>query len=309
LQRALANVREFITASDELIVVDGASSDDTHLVVARNQDIVTQFLSEPDFGEAHGYNKAILLARGEFIKFITDDDYFYPDAMWRLIDFLEQHDGIEAVVCGGEVYEAEPGGQASRLVKYIRLPADKILRDSVDHVLKHAYCGVGLCLRRAVVARAGLLNTTFLPIDLEYMARLVACQVNFVYLDIKLFRLNVYAHSGHRDWSRTERDIIRILITNGAWISLADYPTEAVGRALGLWNLPGGTELTGLIAGAEQARRFGRILSLRAALCGLRAVHWVRMAPEKIRHWFRPGSGTIQPPAPLVEPLWDGGQR
>src|SRR5438094_178863 len=78
LAQTLHNVREFITPADELIVIDGASTDDTRQVVEANKDIVTSFLSEPDRGEAHGFNKGILLSRGEFIKFVTDDDYIYP---------------------------------------------------------------------------------------------------------------------------------------------------------------------------------------------------------------------------------------
>ena len=303
-------MREFITAADELIVVDGASNDNTHQVVERNRDIVTQFLSEPDCGEAHGYNKAILLSRGEFIKFVTDDDYIYPDAMRQVIGFLEQHAEIEALVCGGEVYEADPDSQAGRLIKYIHLPADMVLRDNVDHVLRYAYCGVGLCLRRTVIARAGLFNTTYLPIDLEYMARLIACQVNFVYLDIKLFRLNVYPHSGLHDWPRAEEDIVRILLQNQAWQRLTEFPTEAVGRALGLWSLPGGPELTNSILVAEAARQRGWRVVLRGMLKVWRAIFWVQGIRAGIRR-PRPvqtPSEVASMPAP-VEPAWDGQVR
>src|SRR5260221_10678427 len=79
LERTLANIREFLTSADELIIVDGASTDHTSEVVDRNRDIITHFISEPDFGEAHGFNKAVLLSRGWWVKFISDDDYIYPD--------------------------------------------------------------------------------------------------------------------------------------------------------------------------------------------------------------------------------------
>ncbi len=60
LDRTLQNVREFITPQDELIIMDGGSTDNTAEVVQKHGDIVTLFRSEPDSGEAHGYNKAIL---------------------------------------------------------------------------------------------------------------------------------------------------------------------------------------------------------------------------------------------------------
>src|SRR5438552_2253644 len=102
LARTLANVREFITEADELLICDGGSTDATAEVVARNRDVVTHFQSEPDRGEAHGYNKGILLARGRFIKLLTDDDYIYPDAMRAAIRVLDDHPDIDALVCGGE---------------------------------------------------------------------------------------------------------------------------------------------------------------------------------------------------------------
>ena len=81
LKQTLSNVREFITPEDELIIIDGLSTDDTREVVEHNRDIVGTFLSEKDFGEAHAFNKGLFRARGRYIKPITDDDYYYPDAM------------------------------------------------------------------------------------------------------------------------------------------------------------------------------------------------------------------------------------
>src|SRR5712692_3457942 len=81
LDKALANVREYITPEDELIVIDGASTDDTAEVIEKHGDIVSVFQSEPDYGEAHGFNKGILLSRGQIIKILSDDDYLYPDAV------------------------------------------------------------------------------------------------------------------------------------------------------------------------------------------------------------------------------------
>lgn len=67
LTRTLANVREFITPDDELIVIDGGSSDRTVEILEANRDLVTFFLSEPDKGEAHAFNKGWRRARGKDI--------------------------------------------------------------------------------------------------------------------------------------------------------------------------------------------------------------------------------------------------
>src|SRR5262245_54150434 len=109
LKETLANVREFFTPEDELIIIDGLSTDDTREIVEHNRDIVTTFLSEKDFGEGHAFNKGLFRARGRYIKPITDDDYYYPDAMRKLIQEIEGNPDLDAIQCGGENWKLEDG--------------------------------------------------------------------------------------------------------------------------------------------------------------------------------------------------------
>jgi len=46
-------------------------------------------------GEAHGFNKGMMASRGRYVKVLTDDDYFYPDAMRQAITIMEQHPELE----------------------------------------------------------------------------------------------------------------------------------------------------------------------------------------------------------------------
>jgi len=79
LEKALDNCRKFLEPEDELIVIDGASQDNTREVVKKNADIIDVFVSEPDLSGAHASNKAFLLARGRYIKPLPDDDdYIHP---------------------------------------------------------------------------------------------------------------------------------------------------------------------------------------------------------------------------------------
>ena len=217
LAETLRNVREFITPADELLVVDGGSTDNTAEVVAANRDIVTMFHSEPDKGEAHGFNKGILVSHGRFIKFVTDDDYIYPEAMREAIALMESHPEIDAMICGGESFVFEPQHQRSHFKRYIWLPPDRRQADGLQNVFGHAYCGVGLLLTRRVVAQVGLLDTSYLIVDTEYMARLLSYGVNFVYADIKLFRHTEYSHSGMKRMNERLRDVMRIAKRMQRW--------------------------------------------------------------------------------------------
>ena len=63
---------------EEIIVCDGGSSDGTpeYLSQLHQAGHIQQFVSERDKGEAHGFNKAMLRAKGELLKLVTDDDAF-----------------------------------------------------------------------------------------------------------------------------------------------------------------------------------------------------------------------------------------
>ncbi len=52
----------------EWIVMDGASTDGTVEQIKAANDVVTRFVSEPDFGIYHALNKALGLATGEYYR-------------------------------------------------------------------------------------------------------------------------------------------------------------------------------------------------------------------------------------------------
>ena len=77
LQRALDSVigqtHEFV----ELIVIDGASTDGTAGVLARNADHIEYWESKPDRGIYHAWNKALGRVAGDWICFLGADDRFH----------------------------------------------------------------------------------------------------------------------------------------------------------------------------------------------------------------------------------------
>src|SRR5678815_5771239 len=59
----------------EVLVVDGASTDDTRDVLGRYGERV-RWISEPDRGQSDAVNKGVRMARGELIAWINSDDYY-----------------------------------------------------------------------------------------------------------------------------------------------------------------------------------------------------------------------------------------
>src|SRR5438552_17918629 len=78
LKEVLKTLMDNRKDDEEIIVTDGGSTDGTreYLQKIYQDGKIDQYISEKDFGEAHGFNKGIMKARGELVKIITDDDVF-----------------------------------------------------------------------------------------------------------------------------------------------------------------------------------------------------------------------------------------
>lgn len=313
LDRTLRNLGEFITDEDELIIMDGASTDHTTEVVKKHQDIVTLFISEPDCGEAHGYNKGVLKSRGRYIKLITDDDYFYPDAMRQAIAVMECHPEIDALMTGGEAFELDPVSRQERLVTYLHLPPSRQLTDNINNILTYVQCGLGLILTLRIISRVGLFDTSFRAVDTDYMGRLIAHKTEFRYLDVKLFRHIAHAGSGQNNGPECQRDRIRTLLRNQAWTDLFNegiYPLSAVAGVFGLERLPGAEYLIQLICVGEQVRRHKAGRTLLSVIAQL-----VRITKQLLRLLWKIDGRTFpsqttkplaNPTSLMIEPVWDG---
>ncbi len=254
---ALQNIREFITKQDELIILDGGSTDETLKVIKKNRDIITYFESEPDFGEAHALNKGILRSQGKFIKILTDDDYIYPKALRLAIRTLEKNPNIDALQCGGEAYDfnEKTGEMKIRFYEQV-FPGVKIKHDLL-HVTTYCPCGLGLILTRKVISRAGLFDTTFRAVDLNYISKLILSGAEFKYLNISLYKHINYGHSGENLVKDIHRDEARVYINHGMWEQSLKVETPVLEKVLGLDKTSSGRQLLQAIKLLDLLRRKG----------------------------------------------------
>jgi glycosyltransferase involved in cell wall biosynthesis len=81
LQATIESVDRQTFRNFEYIVLDGASTDATVLVLENNSHCINYWRSERDSGIYNAWNKAVGLARGEWISFLGSGDVYCVDAL------------------------------------------------------------------------------------------------------------------------------------------------------------------------------------------------------------------------------------
>ena len=77
LIKTLESVRRQTWRNFEVIIIDGASSDDSIKVLDGYMDIITVRVSEPDGGIYDAHNKGTRLARGKYCLYLNSGDILY----------------------------------------------------------------------------------------------------------------------------------------------------------------------------------------------------------------------------------------
>ena len=235
LKRTLTNVREFLTDQDELIVIDGGSTDATVDVVSDNRDIVSVFVSEPDSSEGHAINRGLLLARGRLIKSISDDDYFYPDAMRQLVAAAEEHPEIDAIQTGGEVWTALNG--APRF-ECFRVLGEDDGRPYDRRLFSCCLSGLGLIVRRRTLLKTGGISPGYKAVDGDWHCKLIEAGCRMRYLDVNLYRWTIYPHSGLMEGIELSR--MNLAWRLKEWGAFYDREPRLAARITGIDNVPEG---------------------------------------------------------------------
>jgi len=204
LATAIDSVLAQTYANVEVVVTDNVSTDGTpELVAARYgaDSRVRFFQNEANLGIIPNLNRGLNHARGEFVLWLSADDWLLPGHLERLHDVFARHPAVDVVY--STVYFADEAGRVyGQRVDEGLLPFDYVdLRDELPEMLT----GVpqmtlpATLFRRALFDEVGPLDET-IPIaaDWELAVRLALAGKRFAYLDepsacIRVHRSN---HSG-----------------------------------------------------------------------------------------------------------------
>ena len=169
LPRCLESLRAQSFREFEVIVIDGASTDGTADILSRSGDAVTVWRSAPDAGITSAWNRALPLARGEWLCFLGADDRLWDgDALARLVPQLRAAMPRYRVVYG-QVRQID---EAGRLIEQLGEPWQRFKgrfrsRDALPHP--------GLMHHRSLFESHGRFDERFrLAADYEFLLRELA---------------------------------------------------------------------------------------------------------------------------------------
>lgn len=81
----------------EIILINDGSTDNTMSICeeyAKKDERISIFVNDQNMGLIYTLNKAVTLAKGEFIARMDADDISHPNRIERQVQYLEQHDSI-----------------------------------------------------------------------------------------------------------------------------------------------------------------------------------------------------------------------
>ena len=182
LNKTLKMVKKLKKNNDEVIVVDGFSSDSTLKVIKHHKNIVDKYISEPDVSGIHAVNKGILLSSGKYIKTIADDDIYYSKEMEKAIDIMNNNADIDVLTCGGIQYIT-----SLKRFRTLYVKPGVNFGKSVNDIFYYGSHGMGLVIRKNSLAKTGLFPLDIVG-DLTFIINSIKNGANVKFCRIKLYK-------------------------------------------------------------------------------------------------------------------------
>jgi glycosyltransferase involved in cell wall biosynthesis len=163
---------------EEIVVVDGNSTDGAKQYLQKlfEEDKIQQFVSEPDHNQAHAWNKGFILAKGEIIKKIIDDDVHCYTAINKCKNYMLSNQQVDICISdclAGSIANPSNIHVASRLKQYNDWKSGK--------TTCFTFTDVHMLVRKSTLSYVGLFDTQFAMIDWEYSLRCSFLKANIAY--------------------------------------------------------------------------------------------------------------------------------
>jgi glycosyltransferase involved in cell wall biosynthesis len=166
----------------ELIVVDGGSTDGTAEILSSYPNTVLTVLHQPaNAGRLPGaLNIGFAHSKGEYLTWMQDDDLYEPEAIERMVHFLEEHSDVDFVYA--DYWWIDDAGRKLRTSEVA----------PIENLRTKDCIGQCFLYRREVYRRVGNYDPTYIMAeDMEYWFRISLKH------KMQLYPQPLYAHRWH----------------------------------------------------------------------------------------------------------------
>lgn len=176
IEHTLASVRGQTYTNLEHLVIDGASTDGTLEILAREAAAgALRYSSEPDTGMYAAVNKGLEQATGDILGYLNSDDVYFPWAVEAAVEALAAHPAAAIVFGDGLKVDERTGEQRLRLFP----PFDRASLAAHESIMQPA-----VFWRRSVMDAIGPFDATLRYVaDLDYWLRAAGAGLGIVHVD------------------------------------------------------------------------------------------------------------------------------
>ena len=215
--RAISSVKKQIYTDIQVVVIDGASQDDTISLVSPMLDDKDILQSEPDQGIYDALNKGLDLADGEIVAFLHSDDlYFDNNVISRVVEIFSD-DSVD-VVYGDVCFFS--GSSVTKTKRRYR--SDKLSERNLAWGKMPAHPAIFII--RQIYEEIGYFETDFqIAADYEFLCRLVQyANLKSVYLSSVLVRMELGGAStgGVRNTILLNKEVFRAIRKNDIYTNI-----------------------------------------------------------------------------------------
>ena len=173
IRRCLDSIANQSCIPAELIIIDGASSDNTLSIVSDFHALTTLVLSETDEGIYYAMNKGISLVTSNFFMFLNSDDYFKDSSSLKQYEIALNDPKVDLLFSNIRYVD---DGKVTRVWDFHDAIGDTCVATRIPHP--------GAIVRKSVVQKVGYFNTDFkIAADFDYFLRILQQRITYKHIN------------------------------------------------------------------------------------------------------------------------------
>jgi len=206
----------------EVIVIDGASTDNTIEIIKNYQSKLTYWISESDSGQSDAINKGFKIASGDIVTWLGSDDMFQPGSLKRVREEFEYADAKIGVVFGSTEIFANAG--------QLHIDNGSRIQNTERRLSGMTFSQPSSFIRKKYLDLVGAVNTELhYGMDFDLFARLsVVCEFKKTDFCFSKYRVHDASKSG-AEFSKFANEWMRVFTSIAIGLS-ADHAISELKR-------------------------------------------------------------------------------